>query len=175
MQSIFDVINDERSEFRFPMTQENNQQPPHYILYNEADALEDRVLFPEEFLEEPVKENMFRESTNKLHKFEYDGPDMRKWITGYSSDESEYVEDHDHGEDNLTDEDETFDLSDLALVAPQSSPQKEKSVAHVHPQRHLTSRNLSDELTMAPGSVRNTEMEESFQHWMELEQSKGQQ
>ena len=68
-------------------------------VYNEADALEDRILFPEEFLGE-MKDNLFKENPSEIVNFERSGPnfDPRRFAYDLDTDE-ELSEDESNSED----------------------------------------------------------------------------
>ena len=87
VESIWDQITDPRAKFVFSGT-DNELQPgtPHYLLYKEADALEDAVLFPEE--SQKTENAMIQhQSTQAMHAFEHDGPSIEKFIFDLDTDE----------------------------------------------------------------------------------------
>ena len=90
--SLYDKIHDGRTKFHFGDGTRTDAEPPKGVFYNEADALEDQVLFPEELDAKQSKPLVFREPAHRLHKFEHGGPDMHKFVTGYSTSESDYTD-----------------------------------------------------------------------------------
>jgi hypothetical protein len=67
----------------------NNKLPPgahHYLLYNESDALEDAVLFPEE--SQKAEDAMIpHQSAHAVHAFENEGPSIVKFIFDLDTDD----------------------------------------------------------------------------------------
>ncbi|MCJ1417711.1 hypothetical protein MMC32_004056 [Xylographa parallela] len=90
--SLYDEIHDGRTKFHFGDGTRTDAEPPKDVFYNEADALEDQILFPEELDAKQSKPLVFRAPTHRLHKFEHGGPDMHKFATGYSTSESDYTD-----------------------------------------------------------------------------------
>ena len=112
VESIWDQITNPRVEFIFTDTH-NELQPEayHHLLYNESDALEDAVLFPEE--SQKAEDAMIpHQSTQALHAFENEGPSIVKYIFDLDTDdevdgEAGNAPDHDSGKDHLDSTDES--------------------------------------------------------------------
>jgi hypothetical protein len=87
VESIWDQITNPRATFMF--TDTNNELQPeahHYLLYNESDALEDAVLFPEE--SQKAENAMIpHQSTQAMHAFEHEGPSIVKFIFDLDTDD----------------------------------------------------------------------------------------
>jgi hypothetical protein len=84
-------------------------------IYNEADAAEDAVLFPDELLSGEVI-GKFEQLSNEFLKFERRGPSMARWIVGAEFDEalSDYTNSEDgrlqgESEEGFSDDDEDDD------------------------------------------------------------------
>lgn len=75
---------------------ENDPRLLRKILYNEADAFEDAVLFPDELVTGEV-DGAFEQVTNNLNIFEKQGPSLARWVVGAEFDEdlSDYSKDDD--------------------------------------------------------------------------------
>ncbi len=86
-ESIYDEIQHEGARFQLRgQNMEVMEKPPKFLFYNDADALEDRVLFPEETLGE---ENGFAigAEMNKMEKLEYEAPDFKRFVHDLDTDE----------------------------------------------------------------------------------------
>ena len=67
-ESLYNVINSESSTFVYRDSDANPTEPPRHIFYNEADALEDQILFPE--AHEDPSSVPFHQWTDGLHQYE---------------------------------------------------------------------------------------------------------
>jgi hypothetical protein len=100
VESIWDQIQDPRAKFVFSGNNDELQPgPPKYLLYNESDALEDAVLFPEE--SHKAENAMIQhQSMQAMHAFEHEGPSIEKFIFDLDTDEEvdgEAEDQHDDG------------------------------------------------------------------------------
>lgn len=92
VQSLYDEITDPRTRHVFFDTnQPNNEalreiEPPARLFYDEVDEAEDRVLFPEENLEDDA-EIVVGDELKAMAKLEYQGPDMRRFALDLDTDE----------------------------------------------------------------------------------------
>ena len=86
VMSIYDDVHHEGTRFKFFDSNRNVMDAPKTLFYNDTDALEDRVLFPEEHLGE---ENGFAvgQEMNKMERLEYQGPDFNRFIHDLDTDE----------------------------------------------------------------------------------------
>jgi hypothetical protein len=87
VESIWDQITDPRAKsMSIGTNDELKPEAHHYLLYNESDALEDAVLFPEE---SQKAENAVipHQSTQALHAFEREGPSIVKFIFDLDTDD----------------------------------------------------------------------------------------
>ena len=105
VESIWDQIADPRAKFLFiGSNTELRPEAHHYLLYNESDALEDAVLFPEE--SQKAENAMIpHQSTQALHAFEHEGPSMVKFIFDLDTDdevdgEADNAPGHDSGKEH---------------------------------------------------------------------------
>lgn len=85
-ESIYDEIHHEGTRFQLRGEDMQLMDAPKVLFYSDADALEDRVLFPEEFLGE---ENGFAVGAemNKMEKFECEAPDFNRFVNDLDTDE----------------------------------------------------------------------------------------
>jgi hypothetical protein len=112
VESIWDQITNPQAEFMFTST--NNELQPvahHHLLYNESDALEDAVLFPEG--SQKAENAMIpHQSTQAMHAFEHEGPSIVKYIFDLDTDdevdgEADNALGHDGGKEHLDSTDES--------------------------------------------------------------------
>ncbi|KAF2498113.1 hypothetical protein BU16DRAFT_525675 [Lophium mytilinum] len=98
VESIWDEIH--HPETRMRALDINNQEVKiedslMSYLYNEADVLEDQILFPEEVLQNR-KNELFKDNPNEIQKFERGPPgDLRRFVNDMDTDE-ELSDDEDH-------------------------------------------------------------------------------
>src|SRR2546423_8623784 len=80
VESIWDQIADPRAKFLFiGSNTELRPEAHHHLLYNESDALEVSVLFPEE--SQKAENAMIpHQSPQAMHAFEHEGPSIAKFI-----------------------------------------------------------------------------------------------
>lgn len=127
VKSIFDNIHSGDTFFKlFNEQRQPLEKEPKDLFYNEADALEDNILFSEENVDSGLG-LLARGDTTKLHKLEFEGPNMARFVydldtdeelpeddndlehtCGDSGDDSENADDWDEYEDE-GDEDDDFD------------------------------------------------------------------
>lgn len=91
VESIWDIINDPRTAFwgwNIDKEEMSLDAELKTCIYNEADALEDRILFPEEFTGE-MKDNLFKEKPSEIVRFERGKPnfDPRRFAYDLDTDE----------------------------------------------------------------------------------------
>lgn len=108
--SIYDDIHHEGTQFFYGEVdtlkashefKRRIQEPntfPRSLFYNEADALEDEILFPEERSGVGVKSGALG-IMEPIRRWEEEGFSLRKWVEGYCS-ESDYDSDAEEGEDD---------------------------------------------------------------------------
>ena len=110
-ESIYDEIHHEGTRFllRGPDMQVL-EKPPKFLFYDDADALEDRVLFPEEYLGEEHGLAIGADM-NQMEKLEYEAPDFDRFVHDLDSDEDVPDKEEHTGkdEDSEGDEDEEDD------------------------------------------------------------------
>lgn len=100
VESIWDQIQGPRAKFVISGDNDELQPgPPKHLLYNESDALEDAVLFPEE---SRTAENAMiqHQSMQAMHAFEHEGLSIEKFIFDLDTDEEvdgETEDQHDGG------------------------------------------------------------------------------
>lgn len=86
VESIYDTIHDERTKF---MMFDDDRKPlekiPKHIFYDEIDQIEDRILFPEENLEQGT--DIAIGETGLVHDLEKRPPDMKRFIYDLDTDE----------------------------------------------------------------------------------------
>ncbi|MCJ1393917.1 hypothetical protein MMC18_006793 [Xylographa bjoerkii] len=165
--SLYDEIHDERTSFVFGDIARTDAQPPKNLFYNEADALEDRILFPEEFDIQQSKALVFREPTHRLHKFEHEGPDMHKFATGYSSSESDYTDVSEDDDLKGLDDKAASDSNDDSFVSTDESLSVEAS-------RSEADDNDTDVIVERAHKKQDDpyNVEEDFWYWMDKEKAK---
>jgi hypothetical protein len=73
-------------------------------VYNEADALEDRILFPEEFLGE-MKDNLFKENPSEIVNFERSGPNIDPRRFAYDLDTDEELSENESNSEDISEGD----------------------------------------------------------------------
>ena len=73
-------------------------------VYNEADALEDRILFPEEFLGE-MKDNLFKENPSEIVNFERSGPNFDPRRFAYDLDTDEELSEYESNSEDISEGD----------------------------------------------------------------------
>ena len=85
-ESIYDEIHHEGTRFQLRGEDMQLMDAPKVLFYSDADALEDRVLFPEEYEGE---ENGFAVGAemNKMEKLEYEAPDFNRFVNDLDTDE----------------------------------------------------------------------------------------
>lgn len=94
VKSIFDDIHSGDTFFKlFNEQRQPLEKIPKDLFYNDADALEDKVLFAEEDVG-PGLGLLARGDTNELNKLEFDGPNMERFVYDLDTDE-ELPEDDD--------------------------------------------------------------------------------
>lgn len=114
--SLDGQIHSDETRFVFANAATGREESPNKLFYNQADMLEDQVLFPEESQEDPSKAP-FREPTGGLSKFENEGINFGRFVLDLDSDldefdreheqyEDTYIDDHEHDEEDEDDEDE---------------------------------------------------------------------
>jgi hypothetical protein len=122
LQFFYGELTDDVNE-SMKRVMDNPNKFPRNLFYNEADALEDEILFPEERAAENLDPSQIGK-IEPLRVWEEEGFSLRKFIEGrdwYSEDSDEDDEDDESGEDDDGDpewEDETtssMDEMDLAL------------------------------------------------------------
>lgn len=173
-KSIFDDIQSGDTFFKlFNEQQQPLEKIPKDLFYNEADALEDKILFAEEDVG-PGLGLLAGRDTNKLAKLEFEGPSMARFVydldtdeelpedddlehtCGDSGDSSENGDDWDEYED---DEDDDFDSQNTD--SEEREPMSEEMKAFVdyfakHAQRDI-----------------RKNMEEQFHQFVRRESSRG--
>ena len=109
VQSIFDEISE--GEVRVGSVNvhnmagdftHNDPRVLRKIIYNEADALEDAVLFPDELVSGEAN-GKFEQISSSLLKFEHGGPSLARWMIVAEFDEatSDYIDSTDDEDDPL--------------------------------------------------------------------------
>jgi hypothetical protein len=100
VKSIYDTICDEETQFRFyNELREPVESIPKHVFYNEADALEDKILFAEEEVG-PNLGLLAGEPKNSMTTLENQGPDMMRFVYDLDTD------------DELPDDDDDDDVED---------------------------------------------------------------
>ena len=111
---------------------------------------------------------MFRESSHRLHKFEHYGPDMHKFVTGYSSSESEYRDSSESDDANGLDERRDSASIGDSVVTTDESLSMEGSGSEADD---------SDTDVIIPRNHRKEHdpynVEEDFWYWVDKEKAKG--
>jgi hypothetical protein len=114
VESIWDQVTNPGAESVSTGTNDELQPEAHrYLLYNESDALEDAVLFPEES-QKAGNAMIPHQSTQAVHAFEHEGPSIVKFIFDLDTDdevdgEADNAPGHDSGKEHpdSTDENST--------------------------------------------------------------------
>lgn len=111
VESIYDVIHHPGTQFKiFNEDRQVLEETPRYLFYNDVDALEDKVLFPEES-HGPENDSEIGDALNSLVALEEQGPDITRFI--YDLDTDEEVPDRKTGcNDGESSEDEDEDEDD---------------------------------------------------------------
>lgn len=125
-ESIYDVIHHPGTQFKiFNEDRQVLEKTPRYLFYNDADALEDKVLFPEE-THGPADDKEIGGALNNLVALEEQGPDINRFVFDLDTDEefphrnfgrkegesSEEEDDEDDDQDNDHDDDDDDDPDD---------------------------------------------------------------
>ena len=172
VKSIFDDIQSGDTFFKlFNEQRQPLEKVPKDLFYNEADALEDKILFAEEDVG-PGLGLLAGGDTNKLNKLEFEGPDMERFIydldtdeelpdeddlehtCGDSGDSSENADDWDEDED-----DDDFDS--LNTDSEEREPMSEELEA------------FTDYFMRHSNHNPNENMEEQFDQFVRRESSRG--
>lgn len=115
VESLWDVIHNSQTQFVFfNEKREVMERLPKNLLYNDIDALEDQILFPEET---PGTENslLAEGKANVLSKLEREGPDMDRFVYDLDTDEEvpgsdvEDDDEHDLSDGTFGNEDEDWE------------------------------------------------------------------
>jgi hypothetical protein len=106
------------------LPQEKDNTFPRHLLYNEADMLEDEILFPEERSSE-ILNPLAIGKIEPLRIWENEGFSLKSFVRGYwdmddsdyddeqcSSHESEHITDESEADDDLMEEDDEFSADD---------------------------------------------------------------
>ena len=174
--SIYDDVHHEGTRFKFFDSNKQVMDAPKTLFYNEADALEDKVLFPEEHQGE---ENGFAVGAemNKMESLEYEGPDFNRFIHDLDADEelsdSEKVVpeerlrhtcQHDEGSDEDDDEDDdgNEDWQGMVPVPRIQDDDAKQAASFFHRHRNSPTINNSGE-----------DMEDTFMRFLRRESSRG--
>jgi hypothetical protein len=97
VESIYDVIHHEETQFKlFNERREPIENIPKDLFYNEADAIEDKILFAEEEVG-PSLGLLSGGEVNSLNKLESTIPDMKRFVYDLDTDD-ELPDDEAHGE-----------------------------------------------------------------------------
>jgi hypothetical protein len=118
VMSVYDEIHDEGTTFIFRdnRSMEPREQPPKYLFYNEVDALEDQVLFPEEHQGDTAKASVL-EITNALRRIEDGDLPLERFIYDLDTDEESLSQEDedvvDDAHDDLSDEDDSVESEEL--------------------------------------------------------------
>lgn len=134
----WDYLQDGRSKFFYGDIDEPNQPPteltdswPSNLFYNEADALEDEVLFPEERAQEAPNAQVSVGKKDSLRAFEEEDFSIKRFVEGTWNWESEDSEDDSHGSPNDDEfEDVDDDDDDNVDPFPKDFPKKLWPVVH---------------------------------------------
>jgi hypothetical protein len=112
VESIWDQTTNPRAKSMSTSTNDEPQPEAHrHLLYNESDALEDAVLFPEE--SQKAENAMIpHQSTQAVHAFENEGPSIVKFIFDLDTDdevdgEADDAPSHDSGKEHPDSTDES--------------------------------------------------------------------
>ena len=135
-ETLWDMVQRGRSQFidleRRTIAEDQHDE----LFYNEADALEDRILFPQEHTE---KNPLFKPSqgSNAVNKLENSLPNFWRFINDLDSDEESDLSDEDDVDDqSITDGSDKPD--DLALAIMQRSNSSTSSGNHSQRNGDLT-------------------------------------
>ena len=181
-ESIYDVIHHPGTQFKF--FNEDRQvleKTPRYLFYNDVDALEDKVLFPEE-THGPGDDSNIGGALNSLVALEEEGPDINRFVFDLDTDEevpdrnpgcedkesSEGEDDEDDDQDDWEDEDDDSDdfvdheLDLQKLVPSHTSANDDMKTFIAYMARH-------HKLEQDP----NHDMMGQYQRFMKRESSKG--
>ena len=104
VESIWDVIHHPETRFMFfNEKREVTETIPKDLFYNDVDALEDQVLFPEET---PGSDNdvLAHEDMNSLNKLEHEGFNMNRFFFDLDTDEEDPESDSDDHEHHCSEE-----------------------------------------------------------------------
>lgn len=138
VQSLWDVLHSPETKFMVTTEGEGSDfrpQQPTLIMYNESDAREDEVLFPEELQEGQIDATVRDQFAQKMHALENEGPSLARFIYDLDTDEDftddeaeqeskQYEEDYlsdvlldvsDSSENEYEDEELTNDLADMEM------------------------------------------------------------
>ena len=181
VKSIFDEINSGNTIFKlFNERRQPLEKVPKDLFYNEADALEDKVLFAEEDMGPGLGLLAGNDMNKKLNKLETEGPDMERFIydldtdeelpedvdfehtCGDSGDSSENADDWEDGDDD-DDDDDDDDYDSQNTDSEEQKPISEELEA------------FSDYFMKHSFSKRdpNEYMEEQFDQFVRREASRG--
>ena len=182
-ESIYDEIHHPGTQFKiFNEDRQVLEKTPRYLFYNDVDALEDKVLFPEE-THGPGDENEIGNALNSLVALEEQGPDINRFVFDLDTDEEvpdknsrckveessedEYddeINDDDDWEDEEDDEDDYVDreLEFQKLVPSHVSANDDLKAFVAYMARH-------HKLEKDP----NHDMMGQYQRFMKRESSKG--
>lgn len=117
VESIYDVIHHPGTEFKiFNEDRQVLEKIPRYLFYNDIDALEDKVLFPEE-THGPGDDVGIDDALNSLVALEEQGPDINRFVYDLDTDEEipdmkPDCKDGESAEDKEDDDDEEEDWED---------------------------------------------------------------
>lgn len=110
-ESIYDVIHHPGTQFKiFNEDRQVLDKTPRYLFYNDVDALEDRVLFPEE-THGPGDDKEIGGALNSLVALEEQGPDINRFVFDLDTDE-EFPDRHFGRKEGESSEDDDFEDDD---------------------------------------------------------------
>lgn len=179
-ESIYDEIHHPGTQFKiFNEDRQVLEQSPRYLFYNDVDALEDKVLFPEE-TQGSGDENEIGSALNSLVALEAQGPDINRFVLDLDTDEEvpdkisrrkteessedEYDDDDDDWEDE---EDDEYDYVDHELELQKLVP------AHISANDDMKTFVLYMARHHKSEHDPNHDMMGQYQRFMKRESSKG--
>ena len=175
--SIYDDVHHEMSTFVFqPVDHKGVKELPKNLFYNEADMLEDSILFPDE-QDDPLKTTV----TNSLTRWEHGPPGLHRFIDDLDTDEEsdmdpseddQSIEGEGHCEKDFSEEDVDEDASEDEFDDGDSSDD-EHIFPHnegEEPEDRQILRIVEDWIRQDP--LEEPDMEDEFQEFLDRERSR---
>ena len=186
IDSIYDDIHHEGSRFIYHDTsKKEHSEPPAHLFYNQADVLQDQILFPDEYVEDSSKASV-GEPANSLVRLE-NGPVIERFIYDLDTDDEDFDKpcDHSEGDEEYDEEeDEEDEIEDDYSIDAEGQPSQELTdqtgegkdkpdLSHLFETEELRQTFEIFKNWHLTTSDKAPAMKEQWDEWMDRERSKG--